>query len=309
MAIRHHIGLEISEQSFQFVEVRIVDEAPLILHAERIRTSRDFSAQLLHEAPFHKDLAKAFISDMTSLCQRQNLLASAISVALPISACLVTTVPVDSRLSESERTEQFEWECRTLMSLSPDTKVRVLSQPMQKMDDGERHLLVAFPEATLVFLSSVLAHLTFTIQSIEPNHFVQENSILQHERLNAGSGFAVCGLFDSCCSVGVYENDCYRGFRSGIVSYKQQLSSTVLLHLENILNEHHNTRIDTLHLFGPSATEQMESTFRQLLHIEVRRCDLTTTVPFASQAGEAAALKEKPFTFDTALRAALRNAE
>jgi hypothetical protein len=250
MAIKHHIGLEISEQAFQFVEVRIVNGAPLILHAERIRTTRDFGTQLLHETPFHKDLAKAFISDMTSLFQKHNLLASTISIALPVSVCLVTTLPVDRRLSEAERTEQFAWECRTLMSLSPEIKVRVLSQPMQTIGDGEHHLLVALPESTLVFLSSVLSHLTFTVQSVEPNHFVQENSILQSGDRSAGSGFAVCGIFESCCSVGVYEQDRYCGFRSGIVSYKQQLASTILLHLEKVLTDHHATRVDTLHLFG-----------------------------------------------------------
>ena len=57
MGVTHHIGLEIAERAFRFVEIQQQDRQSTVLRADTLETAQDYSSRLLFDIPYDKSLA------------------------------------------------------------------------------------------------------------------------------------------------------------------------------------------------------------------------------------------------------------
>ena len=58
MSVSHHIGLEIAERTFRFVEMQQQDRHTTILRADVLETAHDYASPLLFDLPFDTGLAR-----------------------------------------------------------------------------------------------------------------------------------------------------------------------------------------------------------------------------------------------------------
>lgn len=271
MGITHHIGLEIAERSFRFVEIQQQDRQSTVLRADTLETTRDFASDILFEIPFDRGLAREFITDLATVYHRHTVYAGSISLVLPATLPLVFTVPVDSTLSETERRRHLQWECTTLANLPSDTRMRMLTHELGKNGGTTRYLVVALPQSLVDFLSQTCEYLTLDLVSIDIDHFAMENVLRRLYPHDASQHYAVAGLHAGHCSVGRYDGGSYLGYRMAGISYRNHYAEQVL-RLVDALQPPAADALQQLYVFGDAATPHVLDALENVLSCRVARC-------------------------------------
>jgi len=303
MSITHHIGLEITEHAFRFVELRRQDGQTAILRADVHETARDYSSPLFFDIPFNHELAKDFISDLATVFNAKPVYASNVSLILPSLLPLVATIPVESDLSAESLRAVLEWECATLYGMSTGTRMVVLTHALPHSGNSTPTLIVALPHACVHFLTTIFSHLTLALDAIDIDHFVMENCVRDMYPHDTHGRYAVMGIFDDHCSVGLYSGSQYLGHALSETTYKQHLAAQTLRLLEDI-PAFHTGQLQRVWCYGNAFDSHIATVLERVLHAPVTRCMplLETDVTDALRSeleitGEA--------TFDAAAAAAL----
>jgi Tfp pilus assembly PilM family ATPase len=305
MPTRSHIGLEIADTEFRMMELRADDDGPVISYAVTQQTEFNYASPLLHEAPYNRKIAKAFIKDLSSLFHHSTTNASRVSIALPASTLLVSTFPIDPHLSEAEKKEQLEWECQTLYGVDTETKLDVHSFVLSATEDAEMHLAASMPNQTSEFLKSVFAQLAFTVNSIDVNQFIVENHLHDNTPGIASLAYAVFGLFEEFCTVGVYDRGKYYGFRQSSMSFREGYFAQALRLLQSILGDDPELNLEAVYVYGSASTQPLLDSLRTLLEIPVRKFDPRKGVPFLNTQCSNTVMQAAAHVYDIPFSAAL----
>ncbi|MCB2205475.1 hypothetical protein KQI65_12075 [bacterium] len=276
MGVTHHIGLEIAERSFRFVEIQQQDRHTTVLRADTLETALDYASPLLFDIPFDRNRARAFITDLASVYHRHTVYASSISLVLPATLPLVCTVPLDNSLSETERQRQLQWECTTLGNFPPETRMRILSHPVLRSVQYDSQLVVALPQALVDFLTQTCEHLTLNLTSIDIDHFVMENVLRRLYPHDASKRYAVTGLHAEHCSAGRYSDGRYHGYGMASVTYKEHYPAQIVRLLDGLRGGRQSEGLQQLYAFGEQAEPIVLDALEQVL-----RCDVTRCIPLA----------------------------
>ncbi|MDT8324698.1 MAG: hypothetical protein RRA94_11330 [Bacteroidota bacterium] len=271
MGVTHHIGLEIAERSFRFVEIQQQDRQSTVLRADTLETARDYASELFFDIPFDRELARQFITDLATVYHRRTVFAGSISLVLPATLPLVFTVPVDSTLSEAERLRQLHWECTTLGNVPQETRMRMLTHVLGKEGATMRYLVVALPQALVDFLTQTCDYLTLDLTSIDIDHFAMENVLRRLYPHDVSQQYAVAGLHAGHCSVGRYADGRYLGYRMAGITYKEHYAAQVL-GLIDALQPAGRDALKQLYIFGDAATTHVVDALEEILSCPVTRC-------------------------------------
>ncbi|MBE0645294.1 MAG: hypothetical protein IH600_14515 [Bacteroidetes bacterium] len=269
MSVTHHIGLEIAEHSFRFVEMQKQDRHTTILRADILQTVHDYASPLLFDIPFDSGLARDFIRDLATVFHRHTVYASSLSLVLPSMLPLVTMLPVDDAVPRAIQRSQLQWECESLGGHVADTPLTILTYGLERM---KKTLAVALPTACVDFLNNTCEHLTLDLTAIDTNHFIMENVVGQLYPHNATGTFAVLGLFTDHCSAGLYHHGEYRGFRQTAVTYKQHFAAQAVQLLENLPGFYSTGQPDHVFVFGSAAGDDVIDALDGILKSTVVRC-------------------------------------
>ncbi len=269
MSVSHHIGLEIAERTFRFVEMQQQDRHSTILRADILETAHNYASPLFFDLPFDRALARDFIYDLATIFHRHAIYAQSLSLILPSMLPLVTMLPLDSTISRSEQQLQLEWECKALGGHAADTVMTILTH---EIPEAGKALAVALPAACVDFLNSACEHLTLDLTAIDTDHFIMENVVRQLYPHDAAGTFAVLGLFDDHCSAGLYTGGSYRGFRQASVTYKQHFAAQAVRLLESLPGFHSAGYPDQVFVYGSGAGEAVIEALDQILKSRVVRC-------------------------------------
>ncbi|MBN1448894.1 MAG: hypothetical protein JXA28_13265 [Bacteroidetes bacterium] len=272
MSVSHHIGLEITEQSFRFVEMQKQDRHTTILRADTIETAHDYASPLLYDLPFDKELARRFITDLASVYHRHAVYAASLSIVLPALLPIVCTIPVDTTLTTLQRREQLEWECRILGGFPPDMPLHILTHELDHTQTAAPVLAVALPQALVHFLTATCEYLTLDLQSIDIDQFVMEQVIRRLYPHETNAEFAVLGLHPTHCSAGRYTGDHYHGCRMRPISYRQQYPAQAVRLLESLPGAGEQTSPQQIYLYGTAAEDRVVEACENILHCSVSRC-------------------------------------
>ncbi|MBR9976118.1 MAG: hypothetical protein KFF77_11100 [Bacteroidetes bacterium] len=301
MSVSHHIGLEIAERVFRFVEIQRQDRQTTVLRAEILPTAHDYSSPLLFELPFRQDVARDFIRDLSTVFLRHDVYAQDLSIALPSMLPLVATLPTDKTLDAARQSSLLQWECATLHGSAANERLAILTHPLRQT---ARTLAVALPEAIVDFLNEVCEHLTLGLATIDTDHFVMENAVRQQYPHEAKHRLAVLGLFPDHCSAGMYTDGEYLGFRQTSVTFKRHYAAQAVQLLESIPGSLAAGQPDHIFVFGPAAGDDVLEALDRILPGTVTRC-----VPLADSSvpesllGEMRSVDERQY--DVAAAAAL----
>ncbi len=268
MSVAHHIGLEIAERSFRFVEMQQQDRQSTILRADTLETTHDYASPLLFDLAFQPTLARDFIRDLATVFHRHAVYAHSLSLVLPSLLPLVTMLPVDGQLPRSLQRRQVEWECATLGGHSHDTALTILTHDFAST---LQTMAVALPSSCVDFLRATCEHMTLDLQAIDTDHFVMENFVRKLYPYDAGGTFAVLGLYSGHCSAGLYDRGAYRGFRLASVTYKQHFTAQAVRLLE-ALPGFHAAAPDHVFVFGTAAADDVIDALDGILKSTIVRC-------------------------------------
>ncbi|MFA6233087.1 MAG: hypothetical protein WC824_02710 [Bacteroidota bacterium] len=269
MSVSHHIGLEIAERSFRFVEIQQQDRQSTILRADILETAHDYSSSLLFDLPYQRELARDFIRDLATVFHRHAVFAGSLSIVLPSMLPLVTMLPIDEQLSHSDQRNQLEWDCKLLDGLSPDAAMTILAHNFAQ---SRKTLAVALPTACVEFLNSTCEHLTLDLTAIDTDHFVMENVVQRLYPHDANGTFAVLGLFSDHCSAGLYADSAYRGFRQTNVTYKQHFAAQAVHLLESLPGFQSTGHPDHVFVYGSATGDDVLDALDGILKSTVVRC-------------------------------------
>lgn len=269
MGVSHHIGLEIAERSFRFVEIQRQDRRTTVLRAEIHPTAHDYSSPLLFELPYRPDIARDFIRDIATVFLRNDLYAHDLSIALPSMLPTVAVLPVDSSLDPARQRDLLQWECRTLHGSAPDERLAVLTHDLRQ---SGRILAIALPEACVDFLNGVCEHLTLGLAAIDADHFVMENAIRHLYPHDANGSLAVLGLFPDHCAAGMYAGGEYLGFRQTAITFKRHYAAQAVHLLESLPGYHAAAPPVRVHVYGPGASDDILDALDAILPGTVARC-------------------------------------
>jgi len=298
--------LEIAPNSFRLLELRSTDGYPTILRAEQMETELDYSASLLHEIPYDRKYAKQFISDVTTLLQKRPLFARYASIVLPFTTALITTLPIDTRLSEDEKKAQMNWEIHTLAGASEDTEYLTLPYLLGRKSFVEKYLCVALPQATVNFLRSTFEHLTLSIGGLELDHFSIENGIRLFILDAAITCSAFIGIYDTWCAVSLYAGERYVGFRSRKLTYKENSVGALFQLLESLLSES-KLKVESLYVFGEPRASEVADALRPLAKVPVYEFHALPRITFLAGKDAEEAMAQPAHTYDAALCSAWKN--
>lgn len=276
MSVSHHIGLEIAERAFRFVEIQRQDRHTTILRADILETAHDYSSPLLFDLPYLRDTARDFIRDLAEIFLRHPVYAGSLSIVLPSVLPLVTMLPIDDRLASEDRQRVLQWDCETLGGHPPGSRLSILTH---SLDRARKTLAVALPEACVNFLHGACEHLTLELSAIDTDHFVMENGMRLLYPHESDGGFGLLGLFADHCSAGMYCAGEYLGFRQTSVTYKQHYAAQAVHLLESIPGYHSASQPQRVLVFGPAATDDVIDALNHVLGGSVARC-----VPLANTA-------------------------
>jgi hypothetical protein len=268
MSVSHHIGLEIAERAFRFVEIQRQDRHTTILRADVLGTAHDYSSPLLFDLPYQRDTARDFIRDLAEIFLRNPVYAGSLSIVLPSVLPLVTMLPVDDRLVSEQRQRILEWDCETLGGHPPGSRLSILTH---SLDRARKTLAVALPEACVKFLHGACDHLTLELSAIDTDHFVMENAMRLLYPHESDGGFGVLGLFADHCSAGMYSAGDYLGFRQTSVTYKQHYAAQAVHLLESIPGYHSARQPQRIFVFGPAVTDEVIDALNHVLDGSVAR--------------------------------------
>ncbi|MFZ1729452.1 MAG: hypothetical protein WBQ23_04010 [Bacteroidota bacterium] len=269
MSVSHHIGLEIAERSFRFVEMQQQDRQSTILRADILETSHDYSSPLLFDLPFHTELARDFIRDLATIFHRHSVFASSLSIVLPSMLPLVAMLPLDEALPRSEQRKQLDWECKALGGHAADTALTILTHELSGV---KKTLAVALPTACVDFLNSTCDHLTLGLTAIDTDHFVMENVVRKLYPHDASGTFAVLGLFSDHCAAGLYSGGEYRGFRQTSLTYKEHFAAQTVRLIESLPGFHQAGRLSHVYVYGSAAADDVIDALVEILKCTVVRC-------------------------------------
>lgn len=269
MSVHHHIGLEIAERSFRFVEIQKQDRQSTILRADIRETSHDYSSPLLFDLPFNRELARDFIRDLAAIFHLHAVYACSLSIVLPSMLPLVTMLPIDEKLERTEQQKQLEWECRTLGGHPPETALTILAHDIA---ESRKTLAVSLPASCVDFLNSTCEHLTLDLAAIDTDHFVMENVVQKLYPHDACGTFAVLGLAGDHCSAGLYVGGLYRGFRQTSVTYKQHFAAQAVRLLESLPGFLGNGQPEHVFAYGSAAGDDVIEALDGILKSTVVRC-------------------------------------
>jgi Tfp pilus assembly PilM family ATPase len=276
MATSHHIGLEIAERSFRFVEIQKQDRQTTILRADTIETAYDYSSPLLFDIPYDKELARSFITDLATVYHRHTVFAGSLSLVLPAMLPLVCTLPLDKNMSPRERKEHLQWECRTLGGFPDHTQLSILSHDLASTRFADQMLVVALPQPTVDFLTQTCDYLTLELHAIDIDHFVMEKMIQHQYPHDAESNYAVLGLHEAQCSAGRYNGKHYHGCRTASITYKQHYPAQAVRLLESLPSSSTAGALDQVYVFGSAAESRLTDSIEGIL-----KCGLTRCIPLA----------------------------
>lgn len=237
MPVSHHIGLEIAERCFRLVELQQQDRHTAVLRAEVHASTHDYASQLLFDLPWQRELAATFIRDLASVLTAQPLSADTVSLVLPASLPLVTTVAIDADSPATMQRALMEWECQALAAPVGNDALVTLTHTLAPDNRHARSLVVALPNAVIEFLGSTFEHLTLNLTNLDVNHFVVENGVRKLYPHDSGDCFAVLGIHSGHVSAGVYRGGTYQGFRISELSWKQQYAAQACTVLERVAGE------------------------------------------------------------------------
>lgn len=287
MSVFHHIGLEIAERSFRFVEIQQQDRQSTILRADTVETAHDYASPLLFDIPFDRNLARDFITDLASVYHRHTVYAESLSLVLPAELPVVATVPLDASLRDDERRDQLQWECTALGGFQKGTPLRILSHTLDGESQSEQVLCVALPQATVDFLSQTCRYLTLTLSAIDIDHFVLENAIQKLYPHDTAASYAVVGLYEDHCSAGRYHGDRYFGYRMASVSYKQHYAAQAVRLLESLPGTAAAPPLEQVFVFGDRTEDPIADALETILKCPVTRCIplADTVIPDAVREG------------------------
>ena len=269
MGVSHHIGLEIAERAFRFVEIQQQDRHATILRADVHPTAHDYASPLLFELPFDRQLARDFIADLAAIFLREPVYAGSLSLVLPSVLPLVSMLPVDARIPADTQRRLLAWECGTLSGQGPDVRLSILTHDVE---NGGRTLVVALPEACVDFLRETCEHLTLDLAAIETDHFVMENVLRLLYPHETGGSFGVLGMHTAHCSAGVHSGGRYLGFRQTAISHRQHYAAQAVHLLESIPGYHDAPPPRQVFAFGPAADDGMLDALHRVIAEPVTRC-------------------------------------
>ncbi len=272
MGVTHHIGLEIAERAFRFVEIQQQDRHTTVLRADTLETAQDYASSLLFDIPYDKGLAREFITDLATVYHRHTVYAGSISLVLPATLPLVFTVPVDNTLSPREQEEQLQWECTTMGNFSPETRMRILSHPLGKGSVSTQQLIVALPQGLVDFLTETCDYLTLDLVSIDIDHFAIENVLRLLYPHDAMQHYAVTGLHGEHCSAGRYSHGQYHGYRMTSVTYKEHYPAQIVRLLDQLHLPASEDGLEQLYVFGDQAGSHVLDDLENILQCRVARC-------------------------------------
>ncbi len=278
MSVSHHIGLEIAERSFRFVEMQQQDRHTTILRADILETAHDYASPLLFDLPFDAGLARDFVSDLAAVFHRHSVYATSLSIVLPSMLPLVTMLPVDGQLQPAMQRAQLQWDCASLAGHAADTPLTILTYDVEK---SRRTLAVALPAACVDFLNSTCEYMTLELAAIDTDHFVMENAVGRLYPHDAQGNFAVLGLSPGSCAAGLYHRGEYRGFRQTGITYKQHYAAQAVHLLESLPGFHRGGHPDHVFVYGSAASDDVLDALDAILKSTVIRCIplADTTVP------------------------------
>lgn len=268
MSVSHHIGLEIAERAFRFVEIQQQDRHTTVLRAEIFPTSHDYASSLFFDLPYRQELARDFIRDLAGVVLRQDVYAQDLSIVLPSLLPLVTMLPTDPALSALQQRDLLQWDCSTLHGSAPGDRLSIQSHVLEQ---AGRTLAMALPESCVEFLNQVCEHLTLGLAAIDADHFVMEN-IVRHQYPHEAQGrFAVLGLFPGHCSAGVYGAGAYQGFRQTAITFKRHYAAQAVHLLESLPGFHQGGHPVHVFLFGSAAGDDVLDAMADILPGTVAR--------------------------------------
>jgi Tfp pilus assembly PilM family ATPase len=304
MAVDHHIGVEIAEQSLRLVELRVTDGLPAILRADELPTRHRFGTALLHDVPFDRDLAKEFVRDIATLVHRHPFLSSRLSVVLPPLVPMIATLPVDANQTHEEQRRYLARECTSLSSLDDAARVSVLSFPLSRTDSTVQHIAVALPQSTVDFLKSVFLHLTFQVHSIDIDHFVVERAAQRFYKEESTGTCGTLGLCAASCTASITRGKTYFGFRVSRMSWREQYLAHALSMLSALLRTRAKASMDALVLFGDERCDEFHPALEKVLDIPIHRFLPSRLITFHSDTSAAHADTRPLHTFTAAVAAA-----
>lgn len=305
MSIAHHIGLEIAGRSLRLVEMQSKDGFPVILRTEVAKCLHPFGSALFHELPYDANLAKSFITSVSRLLYGRPVYSNSISVVLSHCIPAIAVVPLPSNYTSQESEEELRWQCKTLLGLSPDADVTVLSSEIsQTATSQSRTLAVALSTAGVTFLREMFEHLTLSVTAIGVDHFVIESGVQMMFPPTRTGAQGVIGLCDHLIFAGMFEQGAYLEFAAKRISSNEQTATEAIRVLERFLQQHPTKQIQHLYLYGKNATEHVASELRALLHIPVDVFSPLKRFPFASGSDKHDAASLPDHVFNSALCAA-----
>ncbi|MBR9976664.1 MAG: hypothetical protein KFH87_01130 [Bacteroidetes bacterium] len=269
MSVSLHIGLEIAERSFRFVEIQKQDRQTTILQADILETAHDYASPLLYELPYQRELARDFIRDLATVFLTRGVYAESLSLVLPSMLPLVAMLPFDQHLSASMKQMQLEWDCRTLAGLTTETPQTILSHDLEH---AHNTLAMAMPAACVDVLNSTCEHLTLQLLAIDTDHFVMENLVRMLYPYDAEKNFAVLGLSPDHCVAGLYRDKRYLGFRQTSVTYKQHYAAQAVHLLEKLPSFRGLGNPDHIFVYGSAASDDVIESLNGILPGNVIRC-------------------------------------
>jgi len=287
------------------VELRANNDGSVIARASAVKTEYDFGSSIIHDVPYNRKLAKSFITDLTLLFHNSPLASQRVSIAIPASSMIIATFPVDPHLSDQQRDEQLSWECRTLYGYGSERQIDVQTHLLRSTGDADYFLAAGMPKQTSTFLKSVFSQMALTVSDIDVEHFTVENHIQELIPNPGAHSFAVFGLFETHCAVGVYDRGRYCGFKQASVSAKEGYFAQTLRLLQAILAGEPTVKLEAVFAYGNAAAQPALDALRSILAIPVRRYEPRKATPALDQRTAENLSRCTPHTFDIAASAAI----
>jgi hypothetical protein len=115
----------------------------------------------------------------------------------------------------------------------------------------------------------------------------------------------VFGLYEETCSVGVYRQGQYCGFRQSSVSFHEGYFTQALRQLQVVLETIPDTQLEAVFTFGSATTNSLLDSLRSLITIPVKKFDPKSGMPFLTNEAAGVISDSAPFVFDVPVSAAI----
>ena len=287
------------------MEIRESEGFPSVLRCGVYATERNYAGPALHDAPYNYELAKAFVQDASRMFHDRKLFASNMTIILPADAAVAAVIPCDSRLDEMTRRDQLEWECCMLAGMEAGSKFRVFSQLLRRASETDDYLVAGLPRETIAFLTSTFSHLTFSVRSIEIDHFLFETMLPATPANIQMDSRAVIGMHEHRCTASILTGEQHAGVCHAAPGPRRTIISTALRALHSLL-ESSGIKVEEVFLYGSCADDKARAELCRMLSIPVRIFSPIRAVSFLAGSEAAEAAKVPASAFSAALLGALK---